>query len=123
MLAVRGSYTFLTSASSTQLLKRLEYPANFTSTSVRLFRLCLRMIFSTSQSVSSDLSTACNSAWLKNTFYFALQQIDQFVHRDALHLETSLYFKYLIGPLFVVCTYKRSSLMRYPNQLSNYESK
>ena len=40
------------------------------------------------------------------TLYFAFQHIDQFVHRDALHLETSLYFKYLIGLLFVVCTCK-----------------
>jgi hypothetical protein len=54
----KSSYMFLPSASSTQLLKRSEYPVHFTSTSVRL----LRMIVSTSQSVSSDLSSACNSA-------------------------------------------------------------
>jgi hypothetical protein len=56
-------------------------------------------------------------------FYVAFQQIDQFVHRDALNLETSLYFKYLIGPLLVVGTSTHLSLVRYPNQLSNFESK
>jgi hypothetical protein len=44
MLTVRGSYTFLTSASSTQLLKRSGYAVHFTRTSVRLFCFRLRMI-------------------------------------------------------------------------------
>ena len=107
------------------LLKRSEYPVHFTSTSVRLFRLRLRMIFPTSQSVSSDLSTACNSAWYKLPF-ISLSKISTNLYIGMPCIWKRLFIlntPYLIGPLFVVCTCKRSSLMRYLNQLSNFESK